>query len=80
MSQPTDPVDPKLVEKLTTLLEQARRGELTGFVAVSFRDGGGVDQWGWLTRREDIRRAPAQIEALHRMMTVAAPAPPDPAA
>jgi len=44
MNEPAKPADPKLVKKLTVILEQARRGELTGFVAVTFREGGAIDQ------------------------------------
>ena len=69
MNEPAKPADPKLVENLTVILEQARRGELTGFVAVTFREGGAIDSWGFLTRHEDISRAPAQVEALHHVMT-----------
>lgn len=67
------PVNPALVEKLTRILEQAKTGELTGFAAVTFKENGGVDQWGVLTRDQDARRVVGELEALtqqQRDMTV----------
>jgi hypothetical protein len=66
------PINPALVEKLTRILEQAKTGELTGFSAVTFKENGGVDQWGILTREQDARRVVAELETLtqqHREMT-----------
>ena len=57
-------VNPLLVEKLTTILEQAKSGELAGFAAVTFKQNGGVDQWEVLTRREDMDRVGDELEAL----------------
>ena len=81
MSQQSKTVNPKLVEKLTTILEQVKRGELTSFAAVTFKESGGVDQWGFLTRREDIERITEQIEALkQRHLQMQAAAGPEPTA
>lgn len=57
-------VDPQLVEKLTTILEQAKSGELVGFSAVTFKRDGGPDHWGWLTRHEDIECVASELEFL----------------
>ena len=57
-------VNPQLVEKLTTILEQAKSGELAGFAAVTFKKSSGPDQWAWLTRHEDIDRVSSELEAL----------------
>ena len=58
------PVNPQLVEKLTTILEQAKSGELVGFAAVTFKQNSGPDHWGWLTRHEDIERVVSELEFL----------------
>ena len=54
-------VNPQLVEKLTTILEQAKSGELLGFAALTFRQKGDPDQWAVITRREDMDRLPSQL-------------------
>jgi hypothetical protein len=59
-----NPVNPQLVEKLTSILEQAKSGELTSFAAVTFKDNGGIDHWGFLTRHEDMHRVVGELEAL----------------
>ncbi len=58
------PVNPQLVEKLTTILEQAKRGELVGFAALTFREKGDPDQWAFITRHEDMNRLAGELEAL----------------
>jgi hypothetical protein len=54
----------QLVEKLTTILEQAKNGELSSFAAVTFKQNGGMDQWGVLTRHEDMNRVVPELEVL----------------
>ena len=56
------PVNSQLVEKLTTILEQAKSGELVSFSAVTFKQNGGVDQWAVITRPEDMDRLPSELE------------------
>ena len=56
------PVNPQLVEKLTTILEQAKSGELVSFSAVTFKQNGGVDQWAVITRNEDMDRLASELD------------------
>lgn len=58
--------NPGLVEKLTTILEQAKRGELTSITAVIFKQSGSVDLWG-MTRREDAPRVVEKLKELTRL-------------
>ena len=56
-------VNPQLVEKLTTILEQAKSGELVGFAAVTFKQNSvGADQWAFITRSEDMEHLPSELE------------------
>ena len=55
-------VNPQLVENLTTILEQAKSGELLGFAALTFRQNGDPDQWAVITRREDMDRLPIELK------------------
>lgn len=55
-------VNTQLVEKLTTILEQAKNGELVSFSAVTFKQNGGVDQWAVVTRSEDMDRLSSELE------------------
>ena len=57
------PVNLQLVEKLTTILEQAKSGELIGFTAITFRRNCDPDQWAVITRREDMDRLPNELES-----------------
>ena len=53
-----------LVETLTTILEQAKKGEMTSFAAVTFRQKGAADRWGFITRGEDAARVVGELKVL----------------
>lgn len=54
-----------LVAMLTTMLEQAQKGELTSFAGVTFRkNGGGADHSAWISRSEDAARVVGELKAL----------------
>ena len=57
-------VNPGLVEKLTILLEQAQRGEVTGFTGVVFMWHGAANLWSILPRREDREQVLTVLEDL----------------
>ena len=65
------PVNLQLVEKLTTILEQAKSGELIGFTAITFRRNSDPDQWAVITRREDMDRLPNELEKNHALKRTA---------
>jgi hypothetical protein len=65
----TAPTNPGLIEKLTIILEQAQRGEITSFAAVTFMANGAVNQWSYLTRNEDHDRVLDALDTLKQRNT-----------
>ena len=57
-----------VVDKLTTLLEQAKRGDITSFAAVTYKRSGGADQSG-VVRREDTEQVVGALGELAQSLT-----------